>query len=346
MASEFALALMLLVGAGLMVRSFAALRSIDPGFDPSGALTMRVSVAGTPDAAPGRRSAFFEELVRKEGALPGVRSASAINHLPLAGDVWGWPFSVEGRPAPRPGESPVAVFRVVLPGYFRTMGIPILRGRDVEASDRLGAPNVVVITDFFARKHWPGEEAIGKRISVWDNVAEGGDPDAGKATVVGVVKNVVREEWKAPLEEEMYLPDLQARSYLSGKGPQNAYLTLVLRTAGDPEKLIPAAREVVRSLDPNAPASEVQTMADVVSRSTSEARFHLVLLGAFAGIALVLAAIGIYGVMSYSVSRRVHEIGIRLALGAARATVLRLVVGEGMRVVLAGAAAGLAGACS
>ena len=167
-ASELALALVLLVGAGLMIRSFVALQAVDPGFDRRNVLSLIVSVAGTASADPARRAAFFEDVVRDAGALPGVTSASAINHLPLAGDIWGWPFRIEGRPEPKPGESPTATYRVVLPGYFRTMGIPVRRGRDVSDEDRAGAPGVVVVNESLAARHWPGEEPIGKRLALAD----------------------------------------------------------------------------------------------------------------------------------------------------------------------------------
>ncbi len=162
-ASEMALALVLLVGAGLMIRSFVALQAVDPGFDRKNVLSMIVSVAGTGSAEPARRAAFFQDVVRDASALPGVTAASAINHLPLAGDIWGWPFRVEGLPEPKPGESPTATYRVVLPGYFRTMGIPVRRGRDVSDEDRAGAPGVVVVNESLAARHWPGEDPIGKR---------------------------------------------------------------------------------------------------------------------------------------------------------------------------------------
>jgi putative ABC transport system permease protein len=343
-ASEFALALVLLVGAGLMIRSFQALQSVDPGFDPRNVLTAVVTVTGTKEEDPRRRAAFFQELVGKVAALPGVESASAINHLPLAGDMWGWPFVVEGRPLPKPGEMTTAAYRVVLPGYFRTMRIPILRGRDVTDRDRLDAPGVVVVNEEMASRQWPGEDALGKRISL---DTEGRGP---WLTVVGVAKNAVRGEWTAEPEEEVYLPYLQTRSYLEERSSWIAYLTLVLRTrcpkapACDAAELVPPLREAVRSLEPNAPLSEVQTMEQVVRSETARTRFNLALLATFAAVALILAALGIYGVMSYSVSRRTHEIGIRMALGARRGDVLRLVVLQGMVVALAGAVVGLLGA--
>jgi predicted permease len=337
--SELSLALVLTVGAGLMIRSFLALAAIDPGFDPKNVLTMVVSVAGTSQAEPGRRGVFYDAMLRKVSAIPGVASASAINHAPLAGDVWGFPFQLEGRPSPRPGESPTATFRASFPGYFRTMKVPLVRGRDFTDADRLGAPLVVIVNQKLAELHWPGEDPIGKRLTV-DN--PGAEPLW--RTVVGVARNAVRSDWSAEPEEEIYIPYLQSRLYLEGPNWPVQYATLVLRTTRDPVTLAKPVRDAIASIDRTVAVSQVESMEDVVSRSNARPRFYLVLLGSFAVVAVVLAALGIYGVMSYSVSRRFHEIGIRMALGAERSDLVRLVVGEGMRVAVIGAAVGLAGA--
>ena len=337
LASEFALALMLLIAAGLMIRSFLALQSIDPGLDPRNVLSLVVSVTGSAESEPQRRAAFYQELLARLRALPGVVSAGAINHLPLAGDIWNRSFFVEGRPRPRPGEGASATYRVVLPGYFRAMGIPILRGRDIAESDDRSAPGAVVVNEWLAKKWWPNEDAVGKRLTL-------DDPEGSWLTVVGIVKDVVRNDWAEPPGEEIYLPYLQNRRYLEDPGSLVSYMTLVVRAQGDPVALAPSIRSLVRSFDRNLPVSDVQTMEHVVAESNAQPRLYLVLLGSFAGVALVLAAVGIYGVISYSVSRRTHEIGIRMALGATRGGVLRLIVRQGMALALAGCGAGLLGA--
>ena len=337
--SEFALAVVLLAGAGLMVRTFLALRHVDPGFDPHNLLSMVVGVAGTEEEAAGHTGNFYQQVLQRVNAVPGVQFASAINHLPLAGDDWGWPFHIEGRPLVPPGEGPVATYRVVFPGYFRAMHIPILRGRDLAEGDGLQAPGVVVINDYLARRYWPGEVPIGKRIT-FDDPAK----NPSWLTVVGVVKNTVRSNWVSPAEEEVFLPWLQNRGYLETPASPFAYLTLVVRTTRDPATLAPSIRRAIHSLDSNVPISEVQTMDQVVAAATGQSRFYLILLGAFATLALVLAGVGIYGVMSYSVSRRRHEIGIRMTLGAQGQDVLKLVVFDGMVLALAGVVAGVTGA--
>ena len=340
-ASEFALALVLLTGAGLMIRSVVALQRIDPGLDPHNVLTMIVSTSGTKEADPRLRQAFFTDALDRVRATPGVESASYINHLPIAGDSWGFSFRIEGRPKPAPGDSPSAIYRVVFPGYFRAMRIPLLRGRDIVNSDRIDAAPVVIINEIMAKRHWPNDDALGKRISI---------DDSTWATVVGIAKNMVQQDWGAPPEPEMFFPYAQQRVFLTGTASRYAYLTLVARVAcGARERCNPAAFttpiiRAIREIDRNVPISNVQTMSSVANQATAESRFYLVLLGAFAAIALTLAAVGIYGVMSYSVTRRTHEIGIRIALGAEQGTVLRFIVRQGMTVALVGAGVGLVAA--
>jgi putative ABC transport system permease protein len=335
-ASEFALALVLLIGAGLMIRSFLALQTVDPGLNPHNLLTMIISVAGSKEAEAPRRAAFFQEVVSRVKALPGVENASAINHLPLAGDEWGLPFYIEGRPRPKQGESDTATYRVILPAYFRTMQMSLIRGRDLTEADGAAAPSVVVINEYMARRHWPGEEALGRRITL-DNP----ENHPQWLTIIGVVKNAVRSVWTAPPEEEVFLPYMQSRDYTQAVSPHYEYMTLVARISHDPAALTASVKGAIWSLDGNVPVAEVQTMDEAVSASTAEPRFYLILLSSFAAVALVLAGIGIYGVMSYMVSRRTQEIGIRMTLGARPGEVLRMVIRQGMVLALIGAALGV-----
>jgi len=347
-ASEFALAFMLLIGAGLMIRSFSALQSVDPGFNPHKVLSMVVSVAGSNEADPERRALFYPQLLDRVRALPGVESAGGINHLPLAGDIWGWSFAIEGRPKPRPGESPGAVYRIVMPGYFETMRLPVLRGRAITERDDARAPGVVLINERAASQYWPGEDPIGKRISFDAGNSQTFDNNKGNSptwlTVIGVVKNAKQSDWAADIDPEAYLAALQNRDFLGAGGSHVAYLTLVVRASGDPAAMAASVKRTVWSFDRNLPISDVFTMDKVVSDANAQPRFEMLLLGVFAAIALLLAAVGIYGVMSYSVSRRTHEIGIRISLGASRGDVLRMVVQQAMVQALIGTAAGVVGA--
>lgn len=342
-ASEFALAFILLIGAGLMIRSFSALQSVDPGFNPHNVLSMVVSIEGTKEAEPNRRAIFYRDLLHQIRTLPGVASASGINHLPLAGDMWDRSFAIEGRPKPRPGESPDAVYRIVMPGYFQTMRLPVRRGRAINGTDDARVPGVVVINERAAHEYWPGKDPIGKRISI--------DDEEGKPmwlTIIGIAANAKQSDWAAEPVPEVYLSALQNPDFLGGGGAymtaHMSYITLVVRTMSNPADMAPAVKQTVWSIDRNLPISDVLTMDRVVADANAQPRFEMLLLGVFAAIALVLAAVGIYGVISYSVSRRTREIGIRISLGASRTDVLRMVVRQAIVQALAGAVAGLAGA--
>lgn len=339
--SEVTLALMLLVGAGLLMRSFIALRRVDAGFDPRGVMTMTFSITGTREAEPGVRTAFYRELLARVRAFPNVSAAGMINHVPIAGDNWGTPFAVEGRPRPLPGESPSATYRVVLPGYFAAMRIPLRRGRDFSDADNVGTPRVVIVNEHMAQTVWPGADPIGKRITL---------DDSTWVAVVGVAKNVVTSALAAPPEMEMYLPYLQDRAYLQDMKKHRTYFSLVARArcgadaACDASTLLTPITEIVHSIDRNVAVGQPITMTRALDETTADTRLYVILLGLFAGIALTLAGLGIFGVMHYLVVQRTREIGIRVALGAEPARVVRLVVREGMRVALAGAIAGIAGA--
>jgi putative ABC transport system permease protein len=338
MVSEFALAYMLLIGAGLTLRSFAALRSVDPGFNPSGVLSMVVSVAGSNEAEPHRREIFYRRLLERVRAEPGVESASGINHLPLAGDLWGYSFIIEGRPQPRPGESPGAAYRIAMPGYFETMRLPLRRGRPFTEHDDARAPGVAIINERAASQYWPGEDPIGKRIAF--NAAAGSAPTW--LSIIGITANAKQLNWAAVPDPEVYLAVLQNRRFLSDD--HSAYITLVVRTRGNPADLTPGVKAAVWSLNRNLPISEVRTMIQAVADATAQPRFEMLLFAVFGGVALILAAVGIYGVISYSVSRRTHQLGIRMSLGASLGDVRWSVMSQGVRQALAVTIAGAAGA--
>ncbi|HXH50846.1 MAG TPA: ABC transporter permease, partial [Terriglobia bacterium] len=333
--SEFAMAAVLLAGAGLMIQSFIKVERIDPGFDSQHILSAIISTAGTREEAPGRRSVFFQQALERVAALPGVRSVSAINHLPLDGDEWDFHFAAGGRPLPRPIEAPHAIFRTIMPGYFQTMGIPLLRGRDVTGSDNTGSPPVVIVNEKLARQYWPGGDAVGQRLALYDN----GHP--AWYSIVGVAANSKQQDWTGLPQPEMYFPYLQTKMYLESSSGWAKYITLVVRTGTDPAQLAPAVRRTVWELDKGVAISKMESMNDVIAGSLARPHLYVLLLSAFGAIALLLAAIGIYGVMSRYVASRTHEIGVHIALGAEPRAVLRLITRHGMTLAGIGIVAGV-----
>jgi predicted permease len=296
---------------------------------------MVVSVAGTADASPDRRVSLFTSVLERLRALPDVGAAGAINHLPVAGDLWGMPFVLRGRPEPAPGAAPSATYRVVLPGYFETMRLPIVRGRRFTERDRAGAEAVVIVNQRLADQHFPGDEAVGRIIQV----RRGSDPPW--RTIVGVVRNAVQQTVSEAPREEVYLPLLQAPEFVEGTSGTADHLTYVMRATGRTAAVLPAARAAVRAVAPGAAISDVLVMTAVVDRATAGSAFLLVVIGLFAALALVLAAVGVYGVFSYGVELRRREIGIRLALGATPRGIAGRILGEGLIVTAAGGVVGL-----
>ena len=326
--AEVALAVVVLIGAGLLMRSFVRLRSADPGFQPSGLLTLRVPLAGGRNAAPDRRIAFFQQVADRVATLPGVRTVGAVNGLPLTGLGGGSTFTVDGRPAPPHEQRPVALLRSATSAYFRAMGIPLLAGRGLADSDTGQAPPVIVVNQTLARRFWSAGNPIGGRLMV--------DALNGRvAEIVGVVGDVKPERIESEDWPTIYSPYPQAPV---------AAMTMVVRAARQPLSLASAVEREVHQLDPNQPVAEMRSMDEVVDRAVARARFNTALLGVFAVIAFLLAAVGIYGVISCDVSERTHEIGIRVALGAQPGDVLKLVVGHGARLAGYGIAAGMVAA--
>jgi len=328
---EVALSLVLLVGAGLLGRSFVLLNEVRPGFEPERVLTTDLSLAKAKYPKPEQQQAGFAEIVSRAAAIPGVESAAVIYPLPLGGDSNSGTFLISGRPVPRNEDKPTSSHRVISPDYFHTLNIPVSRGRPFDARDHQHAPPVLIVNETFARRYFAGTEALGQHIIIEGELGDNVLPPPRE--IVGVVGDVRHESLDAVAGPEYYVPYTQAPA---------AFMSLVLKSSSDnPGSLAASLREAIKQMDKDQYIAAIQPMTNLVTESVARRRFNAMLTGLFAVVALILASVGIFGVLNYSVAQRTQEMGLRVALGAQTRDVLRLVLGQGVRLILLGLALGL-----
>ncbi len=328
--AEIVLALLLLSSAGLLVESFLRLQKVQPGFDPGNVMTARIALPDATYGKPAQAAVFYDKLLKRVGELPGVNSASAAWWIPLSGSEITLTTDIQERPLPK-GQQLAVQVNVVGLDFFQTMRTPLLHGRDFTARDDINAPFVIIASDSFVKKFFPGEDPMGKRIRPSGSVTPG-DPPVRE--IIGVVGDIHLTSLRTPAQPQLYIPH---QEFAIGG------MSLLVRSNTDARSLIPSLRNAVAELDKDVPLYRPKPLPDYVASSISQPRFNAILVALFAGLALLLAAAGIFGVMSYAVTQRTHEIGIRLALGAQRSDVLRLIFGEGMRLVAIGSAVGILG---
>jgi putative ABC transport system permease protein len=324
---ETALSLILLAGAGLLMRSFEKILKIDPGFRPEGVLTMRVALPDAVYGKPEQIRGFYDALLDRVQKLPGVRSAGAVSLIPLGGQNSSGTLTIDSQSVPLEDTAPEADQRVATTGYFASMGISLVRGRYFEDRDADTAPPVAIVDESLAQLYWPNQDPIGKRVHMGDRSSK-----APWITVVGVVRHVRNRTLEARSRVEVYFPEQQV--------PFSA-MTLTVLASGNPMSLAPTIQREVTAIDPDLPIYRVRTMSEVMGESVARRRLALVLLAVFAGLALLLASVGIYGVTSYVVAQGRQEIGLRMALGSGRGQVMRLMIGQAMRTILAGLGIGV-----